>query len=170
MYTVVDEDEFRRRCTDTFWAYTDGSTVWTGAGGWGALIGSGGVATERFGATTRGGTSMFMELIAIVRALEFIGLRDRRRVTIYTDCKDIVDDIRKIPAKQAVGFAHPNGRPIPGAALWRQIGRGLIAHDLKFQWVRSHNGDRRNSRADELAKQGLSLIVPRDSKGRFIVS
>lgn len=168
MFEVVDEQEFRRRSTRVVWAFTDGSTVGTGAGGWGALIGSNGVAVERYGAATRAGTSMNMEVLAIARTLEFIGLRDRHTITIYTDCRDVIDLAAKVPAKQAVDFKHPNGRPIPGAQLWKSIGRAMVAHDLTFQWVRSHNGDRRNERADALAKEGLALIVPRDSAGRFL--
>jgi ribonuclease HI len=47
----------------------------------------------------------------------------------------------------------------PDAELWRELDALAALHDVKWHWVKGHNGHPGNERADALANRGVETIV-----------
>jgi ribonuclease HI len=134
--------------------YTDGSCkAGDGApGGWGWFIKApDGATLEGFG-SAKGTHSKVMEHRAVAEALA--ALPDGASVTVFSDNNALVESLAKqLENWRASGFAKVD--PLI-AELVRRISDCVVAKQLtvRWRWVRSHNGNAGNERADELAAQG----------------
>jgi ribonuclease HI len=57
------------------------------------------------------------------------------------------------------------GLPMPNADLWQELDRLATGRAIRWWWVRGHNGDAGNERADRLATGGLQLAIRNARKG-----
>jgi ribonuclease HI len=136
--------------------YTDGACKGNpGPGGWGVLMKSGHTHKELHGgeATT---TNNRMELTAVIRALE--ALKRPCAVTLYMDSQYVLKGITEwLPGWKAKGWRTASKQPVKNVDLWQRLD-DLLAHSghvIDWRWVRGHNGDPGNERADELANLGV---------------
>jgi ribonuclease HI len=88
-----------------------------------------------------------MELLAVITGLETIK-SPNQSVTIYSDSKYVIDAIEKrwVHGWVAKGFAGKKNKD-----LWLRYLTISKLHNIKFVWVRGHNGHPENERCDQLA-------------------
>ena len=140
--------------------YTDGACKGNpGAGGWGALLESGGKTRELFGGEAFT-TNNRMELTAVIRALE--ALRGPCRVKLHTDSQYVQLGISEwIHQWKKRGWRTADKKPVKNEDLWRRLDELSQQHEIEWRWVRGHDGNVGNERADELANRGVASIGTR---------
>jgi ribonuclease HI len=127
--------------------YTDGASSGNpGPGGYGVILRSGQHYKE-LSAGFRKTTNNRMELLAVITGLEAIK-SPNQQVTIYSDSKYVIDSIEKrwLQGWVAKGFAGKKNKD-----LWLRYLTISKMHQIKFVWVRGHNGHPENERCDVLA-------------------
>jgi ribonuclease HI len=142
--------------------YTDGACKGNpGPGGWGVLLKAGGTEKELFGGEL-GTTNNRMELTAVIRALE--ALKRPCRVTLYLDSQYVLKGITEwLPGWKAKGWRTAARQPVKNVELWQALD-ALVSqggHTIDWRWVRGHNGDPGNERADALANLGVETALAR---------
>lgn len=136
--------------------YTDGACSGNpGPGGWGVLL-----LWEDHEKELCDGefetTNNRMELMAAIRGLE--SLKRDVAVDLYTDSTYVRDGITKwIHNWKRNGWKTAARKPVKNADLWQRLEKALIPHDVEWHWVKGHSGNPENERADELARQGMTL-------------
>ena len=134
--------------------YTDGAckAAHGGAGGWGFhLRPPDGPPIEGWGKAV-GTQAKVMEYRAVAEALERVA--QDASVTVFSDNQSLVENLaRKLDGWRASAFAKVD--PLVVAEV-RRIDRTLTDKRLvvRWQWVRGHNENAGNERADQLAAQG----------------
>ena len=136
--------------------YTDGACKGNpGPGGWGVLLKGGGTEKELFGGEP-GTTNNRMEMMAVIRALE--ALKRPCQVTLYLDSQYVLKGITEwLPGWKARGWRTAAKQPVKNVDLWQALDK-LVSeggHKIDWRWVRGHNGDPGNERADALANLGV---------------
>ena len=142
--------------------YTDGACKGNpGPGGWGALLKSGDTEKELFGGEPAT-TNNRMEMTAVIKALE--ALKRPCAVTLHMDSQYVLKGITEwLPGWKAKGWRTASKQPVKNVDLWQQLDT-LVAgggHQIDWRWVRGHNGDPGNERADELANRGVEMALGR---------
>jgi ribonuclease HI len=134
--------------------YTDGACSGNpGPGGWGAVLSYGGKVREMYGGD-RATTNNRMELLAAISALE--ALTRPSPVELYTDSRYVLDGITKwLPGWQRAGWKTAAKKPVKNVDLWQRLVAAMTPHQISWHWVKGHNGDPGNERADELARLGI---------------
>ena len=137
--------------------YTDGACKGNpGAGGWGALLQSGGKTRELHGGEPHT-TNNRMEMTAVIRALE--SLAPGSRVRLHTDSQYVQQGISHwIHAWKKRGWRTADKKPVKNEDLWRRIDELAGQHEIEWLWVRGHDGNPGNEKADELANLGVESV------------
>ncbi len=140
--------------------YTDGACKGNpGPGGWGALLNSGGTEKELFGGEL-GTTNNRMELTAVIRALE--ALKRPCQVTLHADSQYVLKGITEwLVGWKAKGWKTAARQPVKNVDLWQRLDElvSTSGHKIDWRWVRGHNGDPGNERADGLANRGVEQAL-----------
>lgn len=138
--------------------YTDGACKGNpGPGGWGAWLRFGEHERELFGGE-RSTTNNRMELTAVIQALS--ALKRPCAIDIYTDSEYVRQGITSwITGWKARGWRTADRKPVKNIDLWQALDELAAAHSVKWHWVKGHNGDIGNERADELANRGAAQAV-----------
>ncbi len=136
--------------------YTDGACKGNpGPGGWGVLLKAGGTEKEMFGGEMAT-TNNRMELMAVIQALS--ALKRPCEVTLFLDSQYVLKGITEwLPGWKAKGWRTASKQPVKNVELWQQLD-ALVqqgGHRIDWRWVRGHNGDPGNERADALANRGV---------------
>ncbi|HEY3181089.1 MAG TPA: ribonuclease HI [Casimicrobiaceae bacterium] len=136
--------------------YTDGACKGNpGPGGWGALLEYDGRRKELFGGEPHT-TNNRMELVAVIRALE--ALTRESDVAIYTDSQYVKNGIESwIHGWKRNGWKTSDRKPVKNEDLWRELDELATRHRISWHWVRGHDDNPGNERADELANQGVIM-------------
>ena len=142
--------------------YTDGACKGNpGPGGWGVLLKAGGTEKELFGGEMAT-TNNRMELMAVIQALS--ALKRPCEVTLFLDSQYVLKGITEwLPGWKAKGWRTASKQPVKNVELWQQLD-ALVqqgGHQIDWRWVRGHNGDPGNERADALANRGVDLAQGR---------
>ena len=127
--------------------FTDGSSSGNpGPGGYGVILRSGQHYKE-LSEGFRKTTNNRMELLAVIKGLEAIKSLNQT-VTIYSDSKYVIDAIEKrwVQGWLAKGFKDKKNKD-----LWLRYLDVSKRHQVRFVWVRGHNGHPENERCDQLA-------------------
>jgi len=136
--------------------YTDGACKGNpGPGGWGALLTYNGTVRE-----LKGGDSLTtnnrMELMAAIQALET--LREPCHVTLHTDSTYVIKGLNEwLAGWKAKGWRTADRKPVKNQDLWQRLDAANARHQVQWRWVKGHNGDAGNERADQLANEGVRL-------------
>ena len=137
-----------------FTIHTDGAARPNpGRGGYGAVVQRGDQIQELHRGCRRT-TNNRMELMAVIRALE--SLPETGSALVYSDSTYVVNGMNKGWAKgwRRRGWRRKNSN-VPNADLWKRLLDLTSERPVTFRWVRGHNGDPMNERADELAEIGM---------------
>ncbi|TAM17564.1 MAG: ribonuclease HI [Rhodanobacter sp.] len=133
-------------------AFTDGACLGNpGPGGWAALLRAGG--KER---VVAGGepdtTNNRMELLAAISALE--ALTRPCQVVLTTDSRYVMQGIEQwVPKWRANGWRTAGRQPVKNQDLWERLSNATGKHQVRWQWVRGHNGHAENERVDQAARE-----------------
>lgn len=134
--------------------FTDGACSGNpGPGGWGAVL--------RFGETEKEisgfeplTTNNRMELMAAIKALE--ALNKPSVVSVTTDSQYVQKGVHEwLPGWKKRGWKTADKKPVANADLWQQLDALVQKHQVKFHWVRGHDGHAENERADKLATEAI---------------
>ena len=134
--------------------YTDGSCkAAEGApGGWGFTISPpAGPPLEGFG-SAKGTLAKVMEYQAVAEALA--ALPERATAVVFSDNQSLVENLDKhLATWRQNAFAKVDPQVVDSV---RRIDASLTSKQLtvRWQWLRAHNGNEGNERADALAAQG----------------
>ncbi len=137
-----------------YFCYTDGGCRVSerNPGGWGVYIRSPkGEVTEKFGWAIETNSST-MEITAVKMALEL--LPANVKATIFSDSQEALSYCEKsIPIWRQNGWKNV---PPQFTLLLKEIDSFLLEKKLQitWTWIRSHNGNAGNERADQLADEG----------------
>ena len=134
--------------------YTDGACSGNpGPGGWGAVLLYNGERKEICGGEINT-TNNRMELEATIQALQ--ALKRRSTVALFTDSRYVTDGITQwIDGWKARGWRTAGKKPVKNMDLWQLLDAQTSNHDVTWHWVKGHDGDRENERADMLARRGI---------------
>jgi ribonuclease HI len=135
--------------------YTDGACSGNpGPGGWGALLIHDGNTSEIMEGAFET-TNNRMELTAAIEALNV--LKQPCRVDLHTDSTYVKDGMTKwIENWKNNGWRTAAKKPVKNADLWLALDEAVKRHELTWHWVKGHNGDEGNERADKLANMGMN--------------
>ncbi len=134
--------------------YTDGACSGNpGPGGWGAVLIYEKTEKQLSGSAPET-TNNRMEMTAVIEALKL--LKSKCEVQIFTDSKYVMDGITSwIIGWKARGWKTANKKPVKNVDLWQQLDELVAGHNIKWNWVKGHNGDHYNEIADTLATSAI---------------
>ena len=142
--------------------YTDGACKGNpGPGGWGALLKSGTNEREIYGGEVAT-TNNRMELMAVIQALQ--ALKRPCDVTLHIDSQYVLKGITEwVPGWKARGWRTAAKQPVKNVELWQALDELVRngGHKIDWRWVRGHDGDPGNERADALANFGVEVALGR---------
>ena len=130
--------------------YTDGACSGNpGPGGWGAILEFMGHEKELSGGEANT-TNNRMELTAVIRGLE--ALKEPCAVTLYSDSKYLVDAylLGWVEGWRKAGWRRGRDE-LKNPDLWQTLYELVSSHEVRFVWVKGHNGHDYNERCDKLA-------------------
>lgn len=138
--------------------YTDGSYSSKGKrGGWAfVVVDNGRVIDEKHG-TIKDTTCNRCELTALIRAIEYAIDKKLDYFEIVTDSKYCQQGMTEWAAEWARrDWKTVSGKPVANFDLWKKI-EALLEHVSRFKvsWIRGHNGNPFNHRADFLASKSI---------------
>jgi len=143
--------------------YTDGACINNpGPGGYGVVI-KNGKKTKELSGGYRMTTNNRMELMACIVGLS--ALKKPLSVILFSDSKYVVDGITQGWAKrwQSNGWMRTKTEAAVNPDLWEQLLKLCGKHEVRFQWVKGHDGNEGNERCDELAsKAALGSTLLKD--------
>lgn len=146
-------------------AYTDGACAPTNPGpaAWGAVViaPDGRTETDHCGFIGHG-TNQIAELTAAIEGLERVPAG--ASVELVSDSQYVLKGISEWRAGwERRGFRNAKGEPVANLALWKRLFGLVDARRVTTRWVRGHNGEPYNERADALANEALRTRSRRDT-------
>ena len=134
--------------------YTDGACSGNpGPGGWGAYIDNAGVVTELSG-REEDTTNNRMELKAVIEALN--SFTNKTNLNLYTDSKYVMDGSSKwIENWKKNGWKTAQKKAVKNQDLWIELDKLVHFHQIHWVWVKGHDGNLGNERADYLATSAI---------------
>lgn len=138
--------------------YTDGACSGNpGPGGWGAVLIYKDNEKELSGGESQT-TNNRMELMAAIKSLG--ELKKPCAVDLYTDSNYVRQGITEwIHNWKKRNWKTTDKKPIKNVDLWLLLDEVSQKHDIKWFWVKGHNGDPLNERADALARNAIQQVV-----------
>ena len=135
-----------------FRIFTDGSAIGNpGPGGWGAVI----IAEKRrweMSGAHPWTTIAEMELTAAVEALR--SMEGGARIELRSDSEYLIYGMRAFVIRwQSQGWRNRRGTELQHRDLWEELLSLNARLNVRWQWLRGHNGHPFQTRADALAYQ-----------------
>ena len=133
--------------------YTDGACSGNpGIGGWGAVI----LESNKEDIFLNGGhdntTNNRMELTAAIEALNYF--EDSQTIRLITDSKYVKDGIQSwIQNWKKNGWKTAAKKPVKNKELWIELDQLISRHTISWEWVKGHDGNVYNEKADYLARR-----------------
>ena len=123
------------------------------------LLKSGSVEKELFGGE-RETTNNRMEMMAVIQALE--ALKRPCHVILHADSQYVLKGINEwLAGWKARGWKTASKQPVKNVDLWQRLDSLLsqTEHRIEWRWVKGHDGDPGNERADALANRGVEQVL-----------
>lgn len=99
-------------------------------------------------------TNNRMELTAVIEGLD--ALRRGCEVELYTDSTYVMKGASEwLEGWKRRGWRGANRKPVKNVDLWQRLDASMRRHRIHWHWVRGHDGNPGNERADELANLGV---------------
>jgi ribonuclease HI len=136
--------------------YTDGACKRNpdGPGGWGVVLSSGSHRKELHGGS-QSTTNNRMELTAVIEALN--ALKGPSEVELFTDSEYVRRGITEwIHNWKRRGWKTAGKQPVKNVDLWSALDDAARRHRIDWRWVKGHDGNPGNERADALANLGAA--------------
>ena len=136
--------------------FTDGACSGNpGKGGWGALLRYKFTEKELSGYEAET-TNNRMELTAVIEALK--ALKKSCNISLYTDSKYVMNGINDwLPNWKTNGWKTANKKAaVKNVDLWQALDEQVQKHDIRWIWVKGHNGHEENERVDKLARDEIT--------------
>jgi ribonuclease HI len=97
-------------------------------------------------------TNQRMELMAAIAGLS--ALKEGCAVEVVSDSQYLIKGMTEwIKQWQAKGWRNGRGRPVENRDLWEKLTVLAGKHQVKWTWVRGHNGHTENERCDRMANE-----------------
>lgn len=137
--------------------YTDGSARGNpdGPGGYGAILqltdGAGVLHEREYSAGYKKTTNNRMELMGVIAGLE--ALTKSCEVEVISDSKYVTDAFNQhwIDSWLKKGWKGSGNKPVKNIDLWKRLLQAMKPHQVRFTWVKGHDGHPENERCDVLA-------------------
>lgn len=97
------------------------------------------------------------EIQAARRAVEIAGSNGVRDLTVRTDSEFLVNSQNKwMPNWERNGWKTTDGRPVKNTQQFQELNSAIRNNNMnvQFEHVRGHSGDKYNTEADRLARNG----------------
>lgn len=138
--------------------FTDGACSGNpGAGGWGAILRHKDIEKELSGATAET-TNNRMEMTAVIEALK--ALKKECNITLYTDSRYVMDGVTQwLPNWKRNNWKTTNKKSdVKNVDLWQELDSLVNQHEIRWVWVKGHNGHPENERVDQLAREAILAL------------
>ena len=134
--------------------YTDGACSGNpGPGGWGVYIDNDG-AIEEISGSEDNTTNNRMELKAVIEALKYF--TSKTNLKLHTDSKYVMDGSSKwIENWKKNGWKTAQKKVVKNQDLWIELDKLINFHQIHWVWVKGHDGNFDNERADYLATSAI---------------
>ncbi len=138
--------------------YTDGACLGNpGPGGWAFVIKYNAKKIEKFSGSVKYTTNNKMELTAAIKAIKFF--KKKMIINIYTDSKYLKDGITIWIKKWKLnGWKTSNKKKVKNSDLWKLLEKGIKDHQIHWIWIKGHNQNILNEKADMLAKKAIENL------------
>ncbi len=138
--------------------YTDGACKGNpGIGGWGAWFHYNGHEKSIFGGEENT-TNNRMEMTAVIKALQT--LKRPSKVKLYTDSSYVQKGMTEwLAGWKAKNWKTAGKKAVKNDDLWKQLDVLASQHEIEWLWVRGHDGNVGNERADALANTGVDQLL-----------
>jgi len=135
--------------------YTDGACKGNpGPGGWGVVIYENDKIKKELAGYKDNTTNNVMEITAAIKALEYFKVK--KQVIIFTDSNYLKLGITEwIYTWKRKKWTNSKKKPIKNLNLWQSLDSLNNFHLVEWKWVKAHNGDPGNERADFLATSAI---------------
>ena len=91
-------------------------------------------------------------LLTLLRATAAAGHADEP-LLVLADSQYVIDSVTKwLPGWKRRGWRKSDGKPVLNADLMRALDEAIRGRDVRFQWVKGHDGHPMNEAADGLAR------------------
>ena len=139
--------------------YTDGACSGNpGIGGWGVVILIKDNKPIHLFGGSKNTTNNQMELTAAIEALKYFS--NKSELNIFTDSQYVKNGIESwINNWKKNGWKTSSKKQVKNKELWIELEEQIKKHDVKWQWIRGHTGDRNNEIADNLAKKFIQKKI-----------
>jgi ribonuclease HI len=129
----------------TYTIYTDGSCLKNpeGPGGYAAVIFREGEIIQELSGGDALTTSNRMEIMAAIVGLRAV--RDPSVITLYSDSQYVIKTMTQ------------GWKRMKNVDLWTRLDAAAKSHCIAWTWIRGHNGNPGNVRADALANRAARL-------------
>lgn len=138
--------------------YTDGACKGNpGPGGWGVYIIHGSDEIELFDGNPNT-TNNQMEMQAAIEALKYLK-KENQPIDLYTDSNYLRQGITEwIFNWKKNNWRTASKKPVANKDLWIEISELSSVMTVNWHWVKGHDGDPGNERADYLANRGVDNV------------
>lgn len=140
--------------------FTDGACSGNpGIGGWGAILRYKDVEKELSGGEPDT-TNNRMELTAVIEALN--ALKTACNISLCTDSQYVMKGVTEwLESWKANGWRTSNKKqPVKNIDLWQRLDELIQKHEIRWIWVKGHNGHAENERCDALARTEVEALKP----------
>ena len=97
-----------------------------------------------------------MELIATIKALEYISTKDK--IQIYTDSKYVKQGITEWITKWKInGWKTSKKEEVKNKDLWLELDNLTSKNSIEWVWVKAHSDNDLNNEVDLLARKEAGL-------------
>ena len=135
--------------------YTDGACLGNpGPGGWAFIIKYRNGDIKEFSGSEKYTTNNKMELTAAIKAIKYF--KKKIIINIYTDSKYLKEGITIWIKKWKLnGWKTSNKKNVKNSDLWKLLEEKIQDHEIRWMWVKGHDENIFNEKADMLAKKAI---------------